>query len=283
MIKSREPNKFFIKQLVLSDDENPEVWTKEFYDELTKDTAIIGYFFNTTPGTSLLSEGKILNLYLIQRKYYKEKEVSRQELVDAWFNFLSKCKYEKGHKHMVFKNPPPKQWIDTKENWCKKMASKIVDQYNWAFDEALSEVYYVVLKCYAKEHVYMGNLGYIQTAITNSVLMCHRYNKNRINLSNPGRAVSTEEVIGHDNDGNPMLLEDILGTEDPWYAEEDARCFEEEVKRVLRRDFSDREIEQIINQPQKGYLPMNLYRRLLKWRKAHNVSEFTGDNYGKTK
>lgn len=282
MIKSREANKFFIKQFVISEeDENPETWSKEFYEGLTKDNAIIGYLYKVTKPTALIAAGKVLNLYLIKREYYDEAEVSRQELVDAWFTFLVKCETSKGHDINVFKNPPAKQWLETKENWCKKLASKIAEQYHWSYDDALSEVYYIVLKCYNKGRVYMGNLGYIQTACTNSVLMSLRYNRNRLNGMNP-KVQSFEVPVGEDKDGAVITLGETLGVEDPFYAEHDAAEFREELMQVLRKSFSDREIEQIINQPQKGYLPMQLYRRLLKWRKEHSVKEFLEGAYGKT-
>ena len=47
----------------------------------------------------------------------------------------------------------------------------------------------------------------------------------------------------------------------------------EKAKELLSKTFSPREIDQILTQPQVKYLPLGLYRKLMRWRNAHNVGE----------
>ena len=276
-IKSKEPNKFYIEQIILSEDNNPEVWSKaEFKDALfqsiCKHDKLIGFLFSVRQDVKF-GLVKILNMYLIKPNYYDKPEITLDELVIAYNLFLEKVKTETHHNKMVvFKNPPIKQWIDTKENWCKKQATKVAAQFGWDFDEALSEVYYTIMKCYAKEHVYMGNLGYIQTAIFNNVRMCIRYNKNRLNGMS-ANVESLDQIMFESDEGESISLSDILGYEDENFKRLEYEAFKKEVIDALANSFSPREIDQILKQ-KAGYLPMNLYKRLTLWRKKHSREEF---------
>ena len=274
-IKSKEASKFYIEQLLLDNENNPTNWTDDYYNRvICHGDKCIGYLFSTKEGIRFAPDSRVLNIYLIKPQYYKQAGIYRQELSDQWNIFVSKCISEEHHsKRNVFRNPPVEQWIDTKENWCKKLAAKISEQFDWTFSEALSEVYFTVMRCYRKGHVYMGNLGYIQTAVYNSVRMSFRDNRNKLNQDS-GRAESLETPIGESDDGEQITLGDCVGVEDPLFAEMEYKEFEKELKDVLLLDFSERELEQILNQ-KSGYLPMNLYRRLIRWRGQHSPEEFT--------
>lgn len=273
-IKSQEVSKYYIKQLLLNEDFNPETWTEEEYNNIIcHNDKCIGYLFSTKEGVKFADASKVLNIYLIKPKYFTNDGITKDELSRQWRDFLIRCDTETHHsKRNIFKNPPIEQWIDTKENWCKKLASKVSTQFGWTFDEALSEVYLTVMKCYSKGHVYMGNLGYIQTSVYNDVRMAIRFNKNRLNQDSGLVDSLDQTVIESDNDDSISLIE-CVGQEDEALKEVEYADFEKEVKDVLGKAFSPREIDQILSQ-RAGYLPMNLYRRLIKWRNQHNPSEF---------
>lgn len=280
-IKSKEPSKYYIEQIILTNEYNPGTWIEDknnipeaLFQSICKHDKLIGFLFSVKESVKFGVPTRVLNLYLIKPNYYDGPTVSLQELYDAWVDFSSRVIHETHHSKMiVFKNPPIEQWIDTKENWCKKLATKIAEQFNWTFAEALSEVYYTVMKCYNKGHVYMGNLGYLQTAAYNNVRMTIRYNKNRLNQDS-GRCESLEQVIGESDDGEAITLLDCLGVEDEQFKNLDREQFEKQCKDLLLKSFSEREIDQILKQ-KAGYLPMNLYRRLNTWRKQHSPSELS--------
>lgn len=277
-IKSKELSKFYIEQIILDNDNNPGSWIEADFSEalfqsICKHDKLIGFLFSTKQSVKFSVPTRVLNLYLIKPSYYDGEGITLKELSDAWYEFMDKMFHETHHSKMiVFKNPPIEQWIDTKENWCKKLAAKVAEQFNWSFDEALSEVYYTVMKCYSKGHVYMGNLGYIQTAVYNNVRMCLRFNRNRLNQDS-GRCESLDQVITESDDGEQITLADCIGIEDEAFKKIEYEQFEKDVKDKLSETFSTREIDQILKQ-KAGYLPMNLYRRLINWRKQHSPEEF---------
>lgn len=266
-IKSCEVNKYFIENYVLDGMIAIPNWTEEYFTEVTKGHAVIGFLFSTKPGKFGLKV-RTLNLYLINRKYYRKSEVTLSELVKAWVEFEEKCiKYPdlKDHnKRNVFKNPPIEEYFKTKDNWIRKIAKTISEHNFCSYDEAICEINYTICKLYNKPHVYMGNLSYVQTAIWNDLRMVHRHEKIRITLHNKN-VVSLYGVIAHNKEGNELTIDDIVGVEDKEHAERDFKEFEEECRNLMRSSFSDRELDQIFEQ-KAGYLPMNLYRRLIKWR-----------------
>lgn len=273
-IKSQELSKFYIEQIILTNEDNPENWTEPQFQSICRHDKLIGFLFSVKEKVKFGVPTRVLNMYLIKPNYYDKEPISLQELSQAWNEFEHKLFHETNHSKMaVFKNPPIEQWIDTKENWCKKLAAKITEQFEWPFDEALSEVYYTVMKCYTKGHVYMGNLGYIQTSVYNNVRMVLRFNRNRLNQDS-GRCDSFEETIGESDDGEAVTLGDCLGYDDDQFQEMDHQAFEKECRDLLSQTFSEREIDQILKQ-KAGYLPQNTYRKLTTFRKQHSPSELS--------
>ena len=262
-IKTKDSHKFFIEQFTLND---PNILVSERVNELLTNNVIIGYLFFNKGKIKLMESVDILTLYLIDKRYYDKEIISIKELNDAWNEYI---KYNK--QKPIFKNPPLKEWLDTKDNWCKKLAGKISKQFGWTFDEALSEIYFIITKCYNKPHVYFGNLGYIQTSIINSIKMYHRNNVKRLNYTNP-KVISIDSVVSESSDGVAITIADTIGCNDNYYNEEHYNDFEKEIKLLLSKTFSEREIEQILkNSP--SYLPQPLYTKLLRWRKKHSVKE----------
>lgn len=272
----REASKYFIEQLIISEDNTPDKWTMNEFNLFTKKNACIGFLFSVKKGVKFGPDVKVLNLYLINPEYIVDANNDPIELsfiVAQWFKFLDNLSNNDVKHKMVFRNPPIKYWLDTKENWCKKQADYVTKKYGWRFDDALSEVYYTVMDLFQKGHVYMGNLGYISNSVANNVKMNHRYNKNRLNGSNPlviSGDQTYEEYCGKES--NLCSLWDQIGKEDDHVIQDRYEQFEKDLRALMLQDFSNREIDQIFTQT-AGYLPMNLYRRLLKWRKQHPINE----------
>ena len=266
-------NKFYIKQFVINDNSFQE-WAKNNLDDVLSKDAIIGYIFNTKKIKDFAETPVILNLYLIDKDKQYTKSISEDKLGNAWELFFNKYNNCKKEYIAIFQNPPIENWLDTKDNWCKKIASEISKTFGWSFDEALSETYIAILKCYHKGNVYLGNLNYLKKSVYNSVLMSIRDNKKKIFCST-GKAISLDTVIGSDSDhdGNDLYLSDMLAAEE--LETEDSLEYQmllNNVKDMLRKTFSEREIDQIINY-KSIYLPNALYKRLLDWRKKHSVEE----------
>ena len=263
--------KFYIKQFVITKDSFQE-WADNHYNKLKGDNAIIGYLFSKQEKCAFNLPIYVMNLYLIKRSCYKGTETNLDGLNLAWELFFNKCK-TKNDKHItVFSNPPIEQWLDTKDNWCKKMATEISRTFNWTYDDALSETYEAILKCYGKGTVYMGNLNYLKKSIYNSVLMVLRKNYIRLN-GDSGKVVSLDSVFGSDPDGNDILLSDVIVAEEDVSEERFAyQNFLGCVKDLLKDTFSEREIDQIISY-KPACLPTNLYKRLLAWRQRHSQEE----------
>lgn len=265
----RNINKYYIEEFALSNTNNPLTWTEESLLNALKGAKIIGYIFIVKEASSYK-----LNLYLIRSGAYDSIPLS--ELQIAWSQFIDNLIHEKSkNKRMVFKNPPLDEWIKTKDNWCKQEANKIMKKFHWEFNEALSQVYWVIVRLYQKKTVYMGNLGYLQTAIMNSILTHHRFMRNKLVLGHENVVSGDQRIDLSTNDDGFVTVFDTIGIEDSYFAEQDYLDFEQEVRELMRDKFSDRELDQIFTQ-RSGYLPMNLYKRLLKWRAKHNIKEFIG-------
>lgn len=270
-LKSKFAHKFYIEQYIINEMSFQE-WQEKQYSKLVENNAIIGYMFSAKEGNVIYDEIEVLNIYLIDRKYYNGQEVTIDNLANAWRLFKCKTLSESNHKDkIVFLNPPIQQWLDSKDNWCKKVASQISKQYNWPFEEALSEVYYTIMYCYSKGTVYMGNLGYIRTAINNSVLMSIRSNKNRVNQDS-GLAVSLDTIVTSDSDDEDLTLMDMIESGEEVGSELEYEELKERITNLLSKYFSEREIEQLLTQ-KPICLPMNLYRRLLNFRKKYKSED----------
>ena len=265
MIKSVHKNKFFIEQFILNKDNDFQQFVEVNSNKLQQYT-ILGYHFSTKEfGT--LRETRVLNIYFIRPEYYINKEcISLDDLSKAWELFFN-CPTKQ-----VFKNPPLKEWIDTKENWCKKLATYIMRAYNKPFEEALSDVYFVVTRLHKKETIYMGSLTYIRNAVINHVKVEFRDNRNKLNQDS-GLAISLDLPMCVNEDDENISLMDMIAVDTDYY-EDNIEYLEtlENCKRLLRKTFSDREIDQILNvKPQ--FMPKHLYNRLNAWRKQHSPEE----------
>ena len=172
-IKTQHLNKYYIRQYIINDISFQE-WKDNEYSKIKDDNIIIGYLF-LNKEFKFVQNTLVFNVYLINRKYYTKGEINLDIIEHDWELFLS------NNEKSVFKNTPIECWLDTKDNWCKKMASEVSRTFNIRYDEALSYVYYGIMMAYNRPNVYMGSLNYIKRAIYNTVLKDIRYNKKRIN------------------------------------------------------------------------------------------------------
>ena len=185
----------------------------------------------------------MLNLYLIKKANYQKPAISLDALKMSWELFL--LSYENKKNTYVYVNPPFEAWLDTKNNWCKKVATNLSRKFKMDFDEAVSNVYLSISKLYDKGTVYMGSLNYIQQSIYNDILMDIRYNKNRVNADS-GLAISLNTPIGYDADGKEITIEDTLA--EPEDISEDSLEYQSTLnccKKLMADRFSPREIDQI--------------------------------------
>lgn len=272
-MREREIHKYFIESLVINDENNPRMWDEADWSRITKGHAVIGYLFSTKKSKFGVF-GKTLNLYLINRKFYRKSEVSLNDLRSAEYEFEQKCvqypNEKQFAKRMVFKNPPIEEWLATKDNWIAKTAKEFADGWQITYDEALSSVYFIIAEFYHRGDIYMGNLHYIYIGVLNKLRMKERHDKNRLYGKN---VISGESPRYVDKDGNVESWFDTIGTEDPKYLERDYNDFVDDLKRYMSKDFSPRELDQIFTVPQVSLLPQNLYHRLLRWRSKHTKQE----------
>lgn len=262
--------KLHILTLMITEDDNPLKWTD--LSSITNNHTVVGYL--------LKNKGKVLpyatlNLYLLNSTVISEpnKEISLEDLRTYYLQW--KDSLEEDPKSFMFRNPPLEEWLYTKENWVKKIAYKLSQSYNQSYDECLSSLYMTILKCYKKNNIYIGNLHYIIVAVNNFMRVEHRYMRNRLHGGHPD-AIHLDAVPSDFNEGlNDSIasLHEIIGG--PTFAdleEEHYKKILEELMTDLKEQFSPREIDQIVNTP--GFLPMPLYRRLLKWRKSHRLEDY---------
>ena len=165
--------------------------------------------------------------------------------------------------------------MDTKQNWIRALCSKIHQKYGTDIDEALSTAYMTILKLYNKANVYLGNLHYLEIAIYTSIKKEHAYMRNRLTGQHPDAihldATPGEFTLSIEND--VTSFHEII-TAPTWETEEEQRYAEiwENMKEDLKEEFSEREIEQITKS--YNHISQSLYRRLLKWRKTHNLEDY---------
>lgn len=271
MIHTRKSYQYQIVQKILTPDSNPSAWSEEELSNSLQQEVIIGYIFKNIK-TKFDINTPVLNLYTIKEKYLenKNKIILLNDLRLAYLEWYTDSLTDP--KSIKFKNPPIKCWMDTKDNWVKKLSNKIATKYNRPYEECLSSVNLTIMKCYSKGHVYMGNLNYIEKAANNDIRMEYRYERNRLTCDNPNTFSMDESAGGKDGEPSELTYHDILGKVDPYYEEQDFEVLKQDILNDLKDVFSDREIDQILNAP--GYLTMTIYRKLLKWRKTHKPEDY---------
>lgn len=257
MVNSKDKSKYEIKNYIFNSFCSLDLWT-----ELTKTldinkSAIIGYHMSTMMTCGV--PAYIVNVYTINRHYYNGLEVTKATLNKAWERFSH------NPSERLFQNPPIKEWFDSKINWCKKLATKICEEYGEQFDEVLSLIYFVILKLFNREHVYIGNLGYIETSVYNEIKSAFRRRKHEPLM------LSLDETISDDDDS--LKLEDMIAYDDSMSDETlEYKELYNRAHELLSKHFSEREIDSILNTPQ-NCLPRQTYIKLAKFRYNYNIED----------
>lgn len=263
--------KYFIKQYIINDVKPQEWLASDEVNKMLKNNYIIGFAFNTSKSNGLLQKVLLLNVYYISKKGYSGPEcniVVKSQIERSWYWFIAPSNEYK----IVFHNPPIENWLDAKMEWCRKTANKIADKYSYSYDDALSEVYYWVCVCYNKGTVYMGSLNYIENCAFNGIGMIQRKARSQITQDN-GFDCSLDLEFGDDNDGNSITLADVIeDSNDTTQSEVEYKLIKDKIVSILSKDFSSREIEQILKQ-KVTELPRTLQSRLYKWRTNHSIEE----------
>lgn len=273
-IPSREEYKPRIVQFIITPDNNPSIWTDEIFTELIHGEVSIGYIFKIKQVT-FDTPVFILNLYTINPIYLETPDsvISLSALKGTYFQWLETL--TKDQHSIIFRNPPIKEWLDAKEAWVMKLAYSLSKTYHKQFDDCMSTIYMIIMKCYNSGRVYMGNLTYIEIASHNAIKMEIRYMKNRLHGEHPYcvHLDATFEDFGMVSDDQPQSLHEIIGGQrDEHYVNEDYDAFREKVINDLLRKFSPREVDQILNNPRQ--LPLPLYKRFNAWRKSHKMEDY---------
>jgi len=262
-----------IVSFTLTQNDNPFKWAESDLSRLTDNQVVVGYILRTIKIETEIAS--LLNLYVVDHDDVTDtnKIITLQGLKNVFSQWLE-CLVEDPNT-FLFRNPPLDKWLETKENWIKKITHKLSLAYSKAYDECLSSLYTTILHCYNKENVYMGNLHYLIVSVNNRIKIEHRYLRNRLQGEHPN-AIHLDAVPSDFNgsleDSISSLHEIIGGAEDPSVQREKTLEVFSAIKADLLEDFSEREIDQIINSP--GYLPNTLYRKLLKWRKSHKREDY---------
>ena len=259
--------------IILTRDHNPARWTNEDLMKLTGKRVVVGYIFKPVKVVPELQS--LLNLYVIDRDALNDTHqvldaVLLQSAFLQWLESLTE-----DPKSFVFRNPPLDKWLETKDNWIKKVTGKLAESYTHTYDECLSALYTTILHCYNKGDIYIGNLHYLVVSVNNRIKVEHRFMKNRLCGAHPN-AVHLDAVPSDFNDGLEdsisSMHEIVGGVEDPSIEQERRREMFRAIRKDMCDEFSEREIDQIMRSP--GYLPNTLYRKLLKWRKTHKREDY---------
>lgn len=266
-------NKLHILTITIMPDHNPSLWTDFDLARMTNNQVIVGYILKNASNNSVPKP--ILNLYIIKPDHLSmpEKIINALTLKNVFMQWLESLAEDP--KSYMFRNPPLDEWLETKQNWVKKVTAKLSYSYNKPYDECQSSLYMVILDCYNKADIYLGNLHYLIVAANNKLKLEHRYMRNRLHGSHPDAIhldAQPSDFNGSLEDSISSLHEIIGGVEDSYFEEERRQEIRKSIKDDLLKDFSPREIDQIVNSP--GYLPMPLYRKLLKWRKTHKREDY---------
>lgn len=240
--------KYYKKQIELLDGIN----LKEELDKLDINEKIVGYLYYSKNGENLL------NLYLNE----KDDVIKKQEVIDNLIVF-------KNTNGSVFKNPPLDIWLNNKDAWCKSLAKTIAKTYCLEYREALSEVYFTIVKLYNKNK-FLDNLAYIQSCVKNNISLKLRRDKNKLNGDNV-KVVSLDTIV-QSNEDNNLTLEQMIENPNCINPENNAEFLsvKKEILKVLEKSFSKREIEQIATYP-VTMLPSSLFSRLSRWRKKNTL------------
>ena len=259
-------NKYYIKQFNITNSSFQE-FIKTYFEDITKVDYIVGYLF-------IVENGKdILNIYLFKKRSvnFAFTPISLATFKNDWELFFVT-------KKLLFKNPPIEMWLDTKNNWCKKLANHISKKFGITYDEALSEVYNGIMICYNNVTVYMGNLNYIKHTIINNLLKDIRYEKKRLTLNNP-MVISLDQSFELDSEDDAIKLNEIIAA--PEDCSEESSSYREtlkQCKKLLSGKFTEREIDMILTIDQ-SLLPRPLYKRLWNWRNEYFIDKNIGDLY----
>lgn len=254
-------------------DNNPATWSKSDFTRYVKDSdiVIVGYFFKNKDITALKLS---VNLYLINKVRVDESQIITLDRLNEDFLLWLKSLIN-NPKEFKFVNPPLDLWLETKDNWMKKVAGQLSRSYNKSYEECFSSLSLVITELYKRETVYMGSLYYIIISANNQMRNEYRYMVNRWHGGHPD-AIHLDAVFSDfgatNDDGIESLHEVIIGVEDDMHKNEKLYDSIDRVMVDLKKEFSNREIDQIVNQ--SGFLPMSLYRRLLKWRKTHKLEDY---------
>ncbi len=171
----------------------------------------------------------------------------------------------------IWHNPPLDMWLVARHNWCMKIASKFARQYSIPTEEALSDLYYVIVTIYSKNKAYLGSLNYVITAVGNKMKMKYRYDKKRLYGLNVS---SLNTPLDCDTDGAEVTLMDLIPSIEisPLDALTYSHLYDSAIK-FMSKTFSEREIKQLLEHD-ASILPHNLYRRFLKWKQAYPPQVF---------
>jgi len=266
-------SKLHILSVMLTSDNNPLKWTDKDLSRITNRHSIVGYLLKTVKINT--ESHSVLNIYVIKPELVSEndKVINAQLLRNVFMQWLESLIEDP--KSYMFRNPPLDKWLETKQNWIKKVTGKLASSYNKTYDDCLSSLYTTILHCYNKSDIYIGNLHYLVVAANNRLKVEYRYMLNRLSGEHPN-AIHLDACPSDFNGGleNSVssLHEIIGGAEDPYIRDDRNREMMEAIKADLREEFSEREIDQIVNAP--GYLPNSLYRKLLKWRRTHKREDY---------
>lgn len=260
--------KLKLTQIVLTNEDNPLKWDEESLQDRLNGDVVVGYLLR------MRHESFIIALYSIKEKYLSNKEhiLSLARLKNAFSQWLDSM--QEDPFSILFKNPPIEQWLESKDNWLKKVSNNLAKTYNKPYDECLSELYYVIMTCYNKDTVYLGSLNYIVTTAHNALKKEYGHMKNKLTGANPMViSLDAHPSSSYESDDTAQTYHDILvGEDNPIH---EALDFEETTNAIItdmNETFSAREIDQILNRP--GPLPETLYRKLLKWRKSRSMEDY---------
>ncbi len=265
--------KMFIKTISVSLDDNPVNWTTERFNTVVDGNIVVGYLLSNKHKDEMS-----LNLYLLPPNSLYEGtlesiQLTHTDLKNAFLQWLEVLITTPNSYQ--FRNPPLDLWLNIRLNWINALCVKIHQKYGTDVSEALSTAYMTILKLHKKGNVYLGNLHYLEIAIYTAIKKEHYYMRNRLTGAHPD-AIHLDASPGEFNqsiDNDVTSFHEII-TAPGWETEEEQRYAEIwlKMKADLAKEFTEREIEQIC----KGgiYLSSSLYRKLLSWRKTHNVEDY---------
>lgn len=266
--------KLRIITIVITPENNPSNWTEASLAKLTNGEVVVGYILKNKGIRSNIPR-PVLNLYIIPEHCLTTPNsiIDLKTLQNIFLQWMESLVEDS--KSYMFRNPPLEEWLNTKENWVKKISAKLSQSYNKPYDECMSSLYMVILQCYRKEDIYLGNLHYLIVAANNKLKLEFRFMQNRLYGGHPSAIhldASPSDFNAGLEDSIASLHEIIGGTDDEFHSVDREQEILDAMLVDLREDFTEREIDQIKNTP--GFLPMSLYRRLLKWRKTHKLEDY---------